>query len=66
MANLPIPIIELTIEALNVNPVPVEVGLILPGPKGDPVEIYRSTELPNPNVGGEGALWIKYVPSAIE
>ena len=76
MADITIPVIDLEVltfignpievEILDVNPIPIEVGMTLPGPKGDPVEIYRSTELPDPEIGDEGALWIKYVPPVVE
>ena len=51
--------LEIEIEALS--PIPIEIGMILPGPRGESVEIYRSTELPDPEIGSEGALWIKYI-----
>lgn len=55
--------IEIELESTTA-PIEIEVGLTLPGPRGDvgpPAEIYYSTEEPDPNIGNEGALWARYV-----
>lgn len=39
--------------------VEIEVGLTLPGE----VEIYYGTTVPDPELGGEGALYVQYIPT---
>ncbi len=56
--------IEIEVNSLSTNPIEIELGLTLPGPKGDTgpaAEIYYSTEKPDPEVGSDGALWARYV-----
>lgn len=56
--------IEVEVNSISTSPIEVEIGPTMPGPKGDrgeQAEIYYSTEEPDPNIGGEGALWARYV-----
>lgn len=56
--------IEIEDNRISTSPIEVEVGPTMPGPKGDkgdPAEVYYSTSEPDPDIGGEGALWARYV-----
>ena len=64
MANITIPVIDLEVLNFITNPFDISISMTMPGPTGPmgpPAPLYYGTTDPDPDLGEDGAIYIKYV-----